>query len=98
MPKVLQVVPLSAAKHPSADIDRLARELEQAVATDAVVEVPAVLPTQIESTTLYVRPKACAVWMFAELSDEEAQSLPTGNWLVDLLRANQQRQGGRGDQ
>lgn len=105
MPQLIQIHPMGADKptvvqlHPSADVQQLAQQFEAAAATDGVVTVEAVLPSQIESTTLYVRPKACALWGFVEMTDEELARTPTGNWLVDLMRTaaeQQQRDKGLG--
>ncbi len=94
MPQLLQIHTMNSSKppsavqlHPKADIQEIARQLVQAVATDAVVEVPTVLPMQLDSTALYVRPKACAMWMFVDVSDDELKRMLSGNLLVDLLRA-----------
>lgn len=98
MPRLLNIHPVGAGKgqtvqlYPTADQQQLEQQLREGVAIDAVVEVPIVLPTQIESSTLFVRPKACAMWVFAELSDEQMQAMPSGNWLVDLARMSQQAQ------
>ena len=101
MPRLLQLHSTGADKpqvvqlHPSADVQQLEKQLREGLPIDAVVNIPVVLPTQIESTTLYVRPKACAMWMFAELTDEEIQAMPTGNWVADLARLAQQQKNRR---
>jgi hypothetical protein len=80
----------------SVDVEKIAQELVSPATLDRAVPIPAVLQQSNrgqQTVTLYVRPTACRVSMFYQLSAEDRRQLAAEKPLLNALSQVAQQRG-----